>query len=135
MSEEHVVLFETELALPFTVSNLVGIEKGALLELVDPDTARAVTTKEAVCAGIAKTEKIASNGQTKLAILRGGHFKCTISGNVTVGNALITSGVTNPNRLEAAGVDAEDIVGIAMESGTDGQTIKYELGPRTINVA
>ena len=135
MANELVLIHETHVPIPFTVADGTGIEKGSLLKMASPMTASAITTKEDIIAGIAKTEKIANDGNTKLAVYRGGVFKVLISGSVTVGDALISVGAAEPNSVETAGVNAEDIVGIALATGTDGQTILMELGPRTNNLA
>ena len=134
MTNEHVLIFETEVALPFTVANDTGIEKGSMLTLADLMTAAATTTKEAVCAGIAKSEKIADDGNTKLDVYRRGIFRATASGSITVGDGLISS-IGSDNSLEAGGTAVEDIWGVALETASDGETFLYELNPITVNQA
>ena len=134
MANEATLVVETGKPINFTVSDSTGIEKGTILTLSDPWTAAATTADDAIMAGIAAAEKIASDGVTKLAVYREGVFKVTGSGNITVGDALITS-IGGTNRVEAAGVNAEDIVGIALETSTDGESLLIELGPRTCNLA
>lgn len=138
MSNEAVLIIQQGLPLNITCSDSAGIEKGTLLTLADPFTASANSTKESICAGISATEKINGDGKTKLSVHRSGFFKMTASGSITVGDALISaSGLagTEGNKVETAGVNGEDIVGISMESATDGQTFLMELKPTTINVA
>jgi hypothetical protein len=83
MANEAVLFYETHAPIQMTVANGVGIEKGAILTLSDPMTAALCTVSTAAAAGIAHSEKIASDGTTKLAVYRGGIFKVTASGAVT----------------------------------------------------
>lgn len=133
MANEATLMIETHLPIPFTVSNAVGIERGTILTMTDPMTAAAQSAKEDIVAGIAAGEKIASDGRESLAVYRRGIFKVLTSGTITVGDALITAAAANT--VETAGVDAEDIFGISLESSTTGHTILVELGPRTNNLA
>jgi len=138
MVNEAVLVYELELPIAFTCANGTGIEKGTLLTLSDPHTAAGTTTKEAIIAGIAAQEKIASDGKTKIAVYQRGFFKMTASGSIGVGDALISSagsGGAVQNLVEAAGVDAEDIVGISEEAATTGQTFLMRLNPMTVNLA
>jgi hypothetical protein len=60
----------------------------------------------------------------------------TAGGSITVGDALITNASSGAaNEVITAGVNAENILGIALETATDTQTLLVMLGPRTINVA
>jgi len=133
MANELTLMIETHLPIPFTVANGAGIERGTILTMTDPMTAAAQTAKEDIVAGVAAGEKIASDGRTSLAVYRGGVFKVLCSGTVTVGDAVITA--AQANTVETAGVNAEDIFGIALETATDGQTLLVELMPRTNNLA
>ena len=134
MTSEHVLMIDTHQAIPFTVADGGAIPKGSLLTMSDPMTAALTTTKEAIIAGVAKTEKIALDGKTKLAVYRGGVFKATASGSITVGDALISS-TGGTNLLETAGVNGEDIVGEALETCTTGETFLYQLNPFSMNLA
>ena len=132
MANEAVLMFETHLPVSFTVANATGIEKGTVLTMADPMTASAVSLSGAAVAGIAAEEKIASDGKTRMAVYRGGIFKVTASGSVTVGNALIAD---NSNKFSEAVVNAEHLAGIALETATNGETFLMELGPRNSNLA
>lgn len=135
MTNETVCLVETEVPQNFTCADGTGIAKGAILKLADPATVSLAVAKEDVCGGIASEEKIASDGHVEISVWRRGRFKGTASGSITAGDALITAISATGNKLETAGVNAEDIVGISFESCTDGQTFEFELGPRTNNLA
>jgi hypothetical protein len=135
MANEHVLWIETHPPISFTVSDSTGIEQGTLMTLSDPMTVAASAAKEAVTAGVLASEKIASDGILKASVYTRGYFKATASGSITAGDALISTNATAPNKLETAGVNAEDIVGRSMEDATDGQTFIYELLPYTSNLA
>ena len=135
MANEATLIFETEIPLPFTVANATGIEKGTLLKLTDPMTAIISSADDDACAGIAAEEKIASDGKTKLGVYRRGIFKVLGSGSITVGDAVALGGLGGDNEVITAGVNAENILGTALETSTDGETLLIELNPRGINLA
>ena len=138
MSNEWVLILQDSIPYPFTCANGTTIEKGTLLTMSDPRTAAANSTKESICAGICAVEKIANNGETMVSVHRSGWFKAYCSGSVTIGDALISSSGaagSEGNKVESAGVNGEDIVAIALETGTDGQQILVELKPFTMNLA
>jgi hypothetical protein len=56
-------------------------------------------------------------------------------GSVTVNDPLVCSGPSANNLLQTAAVNAENVWGVAWETGTNGETILYELRPTTMNLA
>tara|TARA_Y100000310_G_scaffold58013_1_gene53172 strand:+ start:3358 stop:3783 length:426 start_codon:yes stop_codon:yes gene_type:complete len=140
MAGEAVVMIETNLPIPMTCANGTGIEKGSVLVLSDPFTVAACTTGTVnqKFGGIAAEEKIASDGLVKVAVYREGIFKVTISGNVTVGEGLVLDGVatagTATNKFSVGATNAENVAGIALETGTDGQTILMEVRPTSMQL-
>lgn len=135
MANEHTLHYETHLPIQFTCADGAGIEKGTLLKLSDPLTVEAADGNNDIVGGVAATEKIASDGKTKISVYRGGVFKATASGSITVGNPLVVSGPTANNLLEAGAVDDENVVGIALETASDGETFLYELNPVVMNLS
>jgi len=137
MALETTLIVETEVAVPMTVANGTGIEKGAVLLLTDPNTASTTTGDTDACAGIAKTEKIASDGNTALAVYKRGIFRGFAgAAGVTAGAAIITdTGTGAANELVNADVNSENIVGRALETATDTQSFLFELNPMTVNLA
>ena len=131
MALELTIVVETELPVPFTVADGAGIEKGTLLVMTDPMTAAACTTDNAIIAGVAATEKIASDGITKLGVFRGGIFKATCgAAGCTVGDALISDCSTgDPNEIVQADNASENMLGVALETATDLETFLFELRP------
>lgn len=135
MANEAVLIYETEVPIPFIVADGTGVEMGTILKMADPMTASAASGNNDVIAGIAAHEKIASDGVTKLGVYRGGIFRVTASGSVAVGNALVVSGPTANNLVEAGAVNDENVLGIALETATNGETFLMELRPQVMNLA
>lgn len=137
MADECVMIEEWGFPTSFTVADGTGIEKGAVLKFADPNTAATTTGDTDVVAGIAAAEKIASNGQTRLAVHRTGKFIGTAGvAGVTAGMAIITDTATSSaNRLVVADVNSEHIVGIALETATNGETFQFILAPTAVQLA
>jgi len=129
MANEAILIFQTALPIPFTVANGVGIEKGTVAQLTDPMTAVAQSTADEMIAGITSTEKIASDGVTKVGVYREGIFKMTLSGACIVGDALGSDEAPNMVKRVSAVVSGARILGIALETGADNETILVELKP------
>ena len=130
MTNEATLIFETSVPIPFTVSNSAGIEKGKPCTMTDPMTAAAVgaTELDPVLAGIAATEKIASDGVTKLGMYRKGIFKMTCSGAIPVGLAVsIYNGLVYCSPVTTSGCA---ILGHALETIGNGETglIEVDIG-------
>lgn len=127
MANEAVVMWEVDVPLPFTCSNTTGIEKGCSLTLSDPMTVAKTTSSAAACGGIAATEKIASDGRTKIDVFRRGSiFKVTASGAVTCGEAVVFN---EDNTCSAQGATNVFKAGEAMETAADTETFLMELNP------
>jgi hypothetical protein len=135
MADEHVLVYETALPLAFIVSDAANIEKGAIVKLADPNTVSSAAALNDVIGGICASEKVASNGMTKLAVYRAGIFKAKASGSITAGDPLVISGPTANNLVQTAAVNAENILGYSRETASDGETFLYELKPTTMQLA
>jgi len=134
MANEATLVVETGKPINFTVTNATGIEKGTLLVMTDLMTAAAASTTEgAIPAGIAACEKIASDGVTKLAVYREGIFKVTASGSIAVGDPVCLSATAN--KVCKAATNEEDILGIAFETASAGETFLMELRPTAMSLA
>ena len=133
MADEAILMIETHPAIPFTVTDATAVPKGTIMTMSDPMTATATAAAADIVAGVAKNEKIASDGKVSHPIYRGGIFKVTASGSITVGDALTTT--TGGNRLITAPNTVENIWGEALETASDGHTFLAELNPFTINQA
>ena len=137
MANEAILMIETELPIPMTVSNTVGIEKGALLTLSDPLTAAKATAAGAMVAGIASDEKIANDGMIKNGVYRRGIFKVLASGTINVGEPVGFDGGQGGNNYvysvnEVAALSGARVAGIALETAADEETFLMELNIQSI---
>ena len=115
--------------ISYTVSNTTGIEKGTICKFADPHTAsKSVGSAEPV-AGIAATEKVASDGQTQLGFWTNGIFDLQASGAITVGEALQTSKCTAGNYVDKAAptTSGAAVIGYALESASAGEVIRCRV--------
>jgi len=135
MANEAVLVYELQPPIPFTVDNAVGVEKGELLQLIDPMTvsgAGTIATGDVV-GGIAASEKIAGDGKTKLGVYRKGIFKVCVSGGCIAGAALKLCGDTANHVTQVnSAVSGSVIIGTALEAAAaaaTADTILMELNP------
>lgn len=131
MANEAELIFETELPIPMKCGDTVGIEQGTVLKLSDEFYAVAAAGDRDLIAGIAAAEKIANDGTITIPVYRRGIFKMTASGNITLGdplvahNNLVVSAI-NENETTLSG---NRILGTALGTATDTQTVMIELNP------
>ena len=133
MANEAVLIFETQLPIPMTCADGATIEKGALLKITDPFTVALSDGASNAVGGIAAEEKIASNGKVKIGVYRGGIFKVTASGPITVGKAVYLKG--SANLVYTGAVNDESALGIALETATEAETFLMELRPTSMELA
>src|SRR3990167_2197675 len=117
-----------------TVADGTGIEQGTVGKATDPNTFSATNALNDLVGGVAAREKVASDGQTKLAVFRGPGdiFKATASGSIAMGDPLGLVGADGrPNLLRSVanvtGLSGSRIIGTAMETAADGDTFRFEL--------
>jgi len=137
MADECILKVETEIPVTMNATDGVGIEKGAVLKLTNPNTASLSNGDTDACGGIAQSEKIASDGTASVSVYKGGIFEGTAGiAGVTVGSAIITdSSTSGANRLVNADVNSENIVGRCLQTATSGNRFLFELNPFTVNLA
>lgn len=137
MALECTLIEEWGIPTSYTCANGTGIEKGAILTLSDPATVATTTGDTDAVVGIAAAEKIASNGQTKIAVHTTGKFRGYAgAAGVTAGMGIITDTATGAaNELVVADVNSEHIVGYALETATDGETFLFILKPTHLQLA
>ncbi len=110
----------------FTVSESVLIEKFTVCKLSDPRTAAASSAAD-VFAGIAATEKVASNGKTELGLwTTGTHLFTTIGPAITAGTMVSLSGANLIKAATAAEILTGAGFGKILQTSTagDGQAQK-----------
>jgi hypothetical protein len=137
MANEAVLVFETSKPIPMTCADATGIEKGALLKIADPFTVSITAADHDPVIGIASEEKIASDGKVKIGVYMSGIFKGVAgTAGVTAGAAIDSNASTSaPNKLADCAVNAENVIGRALETATAGETFLFELNPYASNLA
>ena len=134
MADEAVLKIETHIPINFTCSTDVTIEKGAIVKMTNPMTAVLADADNGIVAGIVQSEKLAAETtQNSVSVFRGGVFRVTVSGTVSVGDPVKISKVAN--RVAKTLINDENILGIMLEDATNGQTKLMELRPTTMQLA
>ena len=131
------LVIETAPPIMMTCANGNGIEKGTLLSLADAFLVAASEGDIDTIAGVAAEEKIASDGKTKIAVYREGIFKATAGGNCTTGKSLMSYSSSGDANDVIDGTNAalySKILGIALETATDGETLLVDLCPGKASV-
>ena len=130
MALEWTLLTELEPPISVTVAEGTAITKGALLKLNDPFTATTSGGDIDSVIGIAAESKIASDGNTQLAVYLRGIFKCTAGASITVGDLLMTNsstGAANEVIPATAAAFKSQIFAAALETASDTETLKVLL--------
>lgn len=138
MTNEAVLKIETHIPINFTCSTLVTIEKGAICKMTNPMTAVLSDGDNDIVAGIAQSEKLAAEtSQNSVSIYRGGVFRVTISsiGSALVAGDPVVTSARGANYVVKATINHENILGIMLEDGSDGETKLMELRPTTMQLA
>lgn len=129
MANEAVVVENPSIIRDFTVADGATIEQFTICQLSsDPRTATASSGAD-VFAGIAMTEKKASDGQINLGLALNGVFDltCTTAG-VTLGAMVVLSGANLIRDAVAGELLTGAIVGKALETGTGSEVIEVLVG-------
>lgn len=118
----------------FTCADGTAIAKGSLLQLTDPFTASAVgaSSFSLVLAGVAAEDKVASDGQTSIAVWTDGRFLAVASGSITVGAPIIAAGAGS-NRVQAA-TNTGATTYLASGAGLLGYAMETAVASEPINV-
>lgn len=112
----------------FTVADGTAISQYTLCQLTDPRTASASSATGQVFAGIAATDKEASDGQTNLGLYTRGIFVLTDSGvGIAVGALVSLGGANTIKTATEAEVAAGKAFGRALEAIAAGTTGEVQL--------
>lgn len=126
MANEAVIVELNQHANPvsFTVDDAEAVEKGTLMYMTDPKTCTKTSgTGHQVFAGIAATEKVASDGQIKLGLWTPGQnniFDLYTAGTIAVGTIVVTSGTNTIAASADADYEAGICIGQALEAAAAG---------------
>lgn len=114
----------------FTVADGTAIAKGTLMKFTEPFLASATAGSADVFAGIAAAAKVASDGQTELALYSEGIFDLTNAANstITAGGMVCSSGANLIRAAVAADLLTGAVIGKAMEDATDTEVIRVKIG-------
>ena len=132
MANETILVQQLEdRLLEVTVANGAGIEKGTILKLADPNTGAACSADGDLFLGILADEKVASDGQTRMAVWRHGVFDIKDSGaGITAGDPVKINGA---NLIATADDDTvegmTEVVGIALQTAAASEVIEVLVGP------
>ena len=117
--------------ISFTVADSHAVEKGALMGLFDPMTCSGtlLADKGVAFAGIAATEKVASDGQVKLGLWTEGIFDLVADADgITVGHTAALSGTNQVFTAVAGSLLDGKVVGRALETGSASEAIAVAVG-------
>ena len=129
MADEHELIIETQLPIPFTKATGLALEKGEIVELADNLTAITATVQDFV-GGVVHTEVTAAEASPSVSVYRGGIFRATASATITIGQTLAMTG--SGNRLKpsvAADVEGKTVGTALQAAGSNGDKFLYELSP------
>ena len=133
MANEAILREWQEDPIDFIVDDATGIEKGTILRLSGVSSRKVVATSgsdiDVAPAGIARREKIALDGRTRLAVFRKGIFDILLGGTCNVGDKVIISGVNTVRAgtiADLSGVKAR-VLGTTLEDGAHGEVIQIAV--------
>ena len=127
MTNEAVLMIETELPIAFKVADGAAIPKGSFLKLTESMTAIIHSGQNDKCAGISAEEKIINDGKVTIPVYMGGIFKVVAGAAVTIGTALMLDATENKVETATTGTGARGI-GYALEAPSgDAQTFLMRL--------
>jgi hypothetical protein len=123
MANELIIIellgYEPGCPISYTVADGAGIAKGTLMQLTDPRTASAHSGASQPIIGVAAAEKVASDGQTRLAVYTNGIFDVTAAaaGVTAIGNICMCSATANMITMaNGAGILGGYVIGQALEA-------------------
>jgi len=122
-----VLIYETDVPIPFTVSDAASIEKGDFLQLADNATVSLTSAADQKVIGIAAEEKIANDGKTKIAVYLGGIFRVEAGAGCTVGYEAVLFAKNEVEDYDASDREVGKVCGRFLESGTDGEFVLMAL--------
>lgn len=137
MADEITLIVRTHNPIDFTVAEATAIPKGTMAKMTDGRVAIISNGDEDIAAGVCARDKLAGDGRTQHAFFREGIFEGTAgTAGVVFGEPVITdSSTSGSNRLVKAGLNDENIVGIAFATAASGNRFQFELKPTAATLA
>lgn len=114
----------------YTVADATAISKGTLCTINTANTAVATSVADSSFAGIASTDKEASDGAVTLGFFTKGKFDLTnaTSSEIVAGDLVAISGANLIKRAIAANVISGAIIGKSLETDTGDGVIQVLVG-------
>jgi len=113
----------------FTCADAVGIEKGAVLWFYNPKTISGAALLNKPFAGIANSEKVASDGSTTIGVYTKGIFTMRADEAITAGQLVELSGNNIIRGLVGvANISGGCVLGKALETFAAGETKQVLIG-------
>lgn len=114
----------------WTVADGTGIEQYTLCKATDPRTASASDTAGEMIAGLAHSEKIASDGVTSLGMIEDAIIDGYMSGAGLIGQAVCSAGADNYFKVATKGLSGAQICGYLLETASDNEQvqIRFKVG-------
>ncbi len=130
MANEAILVQETGLPITLLCADGTGIAKGEIMQLTSPRTVSASSGDNETFGGIAKQQKVASDGQTECAVYFEGVFILKDSGaGFSAGEFLKLAGANTVATADDAGaLGANETVGMALEDAGAGETAHVLVG-------
>lgn len=130
MANEWKLVRETSVPIPFTCADGAAIPKGTALYISDPNTVVATAADGNPFIGVAAEDKVANDGNVKIAVYTSGLFIVKDSGaGVTVGAILKINGANLVATADEAGAQcAKEYVGMALETAAASETFLALIG-------
>lgn len=137
MAQECTLIEEWGIPTSYTCADGTTIEKGAILKMTDDATVALADGDGDPVAGIAAAEKIASNGQTKIAVHTTGKFIGTAGATaVTAGQGIMTyNGTGDDNDIVVCAAGEDNVMGYALETVANNETFQFILAPSNRDIA
>ncbi len=129
MADEAILKLKASEPIDFIVADGAGIEKGTICKLADPRTASASSGAD-IFAGVARREKIAEDGRTRLSMIvgPGDIFDMKDAGaGITAGGLVSLSGANLIKQATEAEVVTGAAFGKALETATASEVIEVML--------
>ena len=112
----------------YSVDEATAVPKGTIMKITDARLAAATTGIDEPIAGIAASEKVASDGSTTLALYTNGIFDIVnATGAATCGAVQAPNGINTCCDADAGDLIQNSTIGYALETGGTPETIAVRV--------
>lgn len=130
MGNEAILKLKLDIPFDWIIADVRGVEKGTVMKMSGVGIAAASTGNGDIFAGIARREKKALDGRTRLSLFRRGIFDMVAASPDTInaGAWVTSSGVNLIRTATSAEHISGKVIGIAREEITSGSTGEIMVG-------